>query len=335
MRLPLLLAALLLGAAVPAAADPIADFYKGRTVYLLIGLPVGGSYDLEARLLARHLGAHLPGNPTIVPQNMVGGGGIAMANYLAKVAAQDGSYLGMMANTLVISQAMGVQAIRYDAAKFHWIGSIMPGTHSAMIAWRTTGVQTLEDARKRELTVGASTKGAFVYTMPALLNEFYGTRFKIITGYQGINSGYLAMESGETDANAATWAEFKVLHPDYVVGKKINVLVQNGPRIPELADVPTLQELAKSDDDRRSIELLLSGDRIGRPVAAAPDTPPARVAALRAAFDATMTDPAFRQDAEKSQTEIDPVSGEKMQSLVAEVLATPRPLVERVRKIIE
>ena len=208
MRVLLLLAALLLGAAAPSVAEPVADFYKGRTVYLLIGLPVGGSYDLEARLLARHLGAHLPGNPTLVPQNMIGGGGIAMANYLAAVAPQDGSYIGMMANTLVIGQVMGVTAIRYDAAKFHWLGSIMPGTHSTMVVWASTGVKTLEQARQRELTVGASTKGAFVYTMPALLNEFYGTRFKIIAGYQGINAGYVAMERGETDANAATWAEF-------------------------------------------------------------------------------------------------------------------------------
>lgn len=335
MRRFLLALAALLAATSAAAADPVGDFYKGRVLYLLIGLPVGGSYDLEARLIARHLGAHLPGNPTVVPQNMIGGGGIAMANYLAGVAPQDGSYIGMMANTLVISQVMGVQAIRYDAAKFHWLGSIMPGTHSTMVVWRTTGVTSLEGAKQRELTAGASTKGAFVYTMPALLNEFFGTRFKIITGYQGINAGYVAMERGELDGNAATWAEFKVLHPDYVAEKKVNVLVQNAPRIAELADVPTLQELARSDDDRRTIELLLSGDRIGRPLAAAPGTPPERVAALRAAFDATMKDAKFRHDAEQSQTEIDPIPGEKMQGLVAEVLATPRPLVERARKIIE
>ena len=335
MRRVLLALAALLAAISAAAADPVGDFYKGRILYLLIGLPVGGSYDLEARLVARHLGAHLSGNPTVVPQNMIGGGGIAMANYLAEVAPQDGSYIGMMANTLVISQVMGVQAIRYDAAKFHWLGSIMPGTHSTMVVWRTTGITSLEEARRRELTAGASTKGAFVYTMPALLNEFFGTRFKIITGYQGINAGYVAMERGELDGNAATWAEFKSLHPDYIAEKKVNVLVQNAPRIAELPDVPTLQELARSDDDRRTIELLLSGDRIGRPLAAAPGTPPDRVAALRAAFDAAMKDAKFRHDAEQSQTEIDPIPGEQMQSLVAQVLSTPRPFVERARKIIE
>jgi tripartite-type tricarboxylate transporter receptor subunit TctC len=258
-----------------------------------------------------------------------------MANYLAEEAPQDGSYIGMMANTLVISQVMGVQAIRYDAAKFHWLGSIMPGTHSTMVVWRTTGITSLEEAKHRELTTGASTKGAFVYTMPALLNEFFGTRFKIITGYQGINAGYVAMERGELDGNAATWAEFKVLHPDYIAEKKVTVLVQNAPRIAELPDVPTLQELARSEDDRRTIELLLSGDRIGRPLAAAPGTPPERVAALRAAFDAAMKDAKFRHDAAQSQTEIDPIAGERMQGLVAQVLATPRPLIERARKIIE
>jgi tripartite-type tricarboxylate transporter receptor subunit TctC len=318
-----------------AAADPIADFYRGRTINLMIGVNVGGSYDRDARLVARYLGAHLPGNPTVVAQNMIGGGGIVMANYLQGIAAQDGTAIGMIPNTLVVNQLAGMASVRYDMGKFHWIGSVMPIAHSAMVAWHAAGVATIADARARQITAGASPKGSFVYAMPALLNEFLGTRFKIVAGYQGIASIYLALERGEVDSLGITWGEFKVEKSDLVRDGKVRVLVQSAPKAEDLADVPSVDELAKDEADRGPMDFLLSGDALGRPLAAPPGTPAERVAALRQAFAATMQDPRFLHDVEASRTEFGPIGGETLQRAVAQILATPKAWIARARVVLE
>src|ERR1700732_3478932 len=159
-----------------AVADPVADFYRGKNVNLMIGVNVGGSYDRDARLVARYLGSHLAGNPTIVPQNMIGGGGIVMANFLQTIAAKDGTTIGMIPNTLVVNQLVGMAAVRYDMGQFHWIGSVMPAAHSAMVAWHASGIASIEEARRAQVTAGASPKGSLLYAMPALLNGFLGTK---------------------------------------------------------------------------------------------------------------------------------------------------------------
>jgi tripartite-type tricarboxylate transporter receptor subunit TctC len=318
-----------------AAADPIADFYRGRTINLMIGVNVGGSYDRDARLVARYLGAHLPGNPSVVAQNMIGGGGIVMANYLQGIAAQDGTVIGMIPNTLVVNQLAGMASVRYDMGKFHWIGSVMPVAHSAMVAWHAAGVATIADARARQITAGASPKGSFVYAMPALLNEFLGTRFKIVAGYQGIASIYLAMERGEVDSLGITWGEFKVEKSDLVRDGKVRVLVQSAPKAEDLAEVPSVDELAKDEADRGPMDFLLSGDALGRPLAAPPGTPAERVAALRQAFAATMQDPRFLHDVAASRTELGPIAGETLQRAVTRILATPKAWIERARVVLE
>jgi tripartite-type tricarboxylate transporter receptor subunit TctC len=319
----------------PAAADAVADFYKGKTLNLLIGVNVGGSYDRDARLVARYLGSHIPGNPTIVPQNMIGGGGIVMANYLQTIAPKDGTYIGMMPNTLVMTQMAGLPGVRYDMGKFHWIGSSMPAAHSAMVTWHTSGVRSMDDARRKEISAGASPKGSFVYTMAALLNEYLGTKFKIVAGYQGIATIYLALERGEVDGLAVTWGEFRVERSELVRDKKINVIVQSSPKAEDLPDVPTVDELAKTDDDRGIVGFMLSGNKLGRPLAAPPGTPDERVAALRAAFDLTMKDPRFLKDVEMARSEFGPIRGEALQDSVAQILKTPMPLVDRAKKILE
>jgi tripartite-type tricarboxylate transporter receptor subunit TctC len=318
-----------------ADAQPIAEFYRGKTVNLLIGVNVGGSYDRDARLVARYLGAHLPGNPTIVPQNMIGGGGIAMANYLQTIAAKDGTYIGMIPNTLVMNQALGMSSVRYDMSRFQWIGSVMPTAHSAMVAWHASGIRTIDDARRNQITAGANPKGSYVYTMPALLNEFLGTKFKIVAGYQGIATIYLALERGEVDSLAVTWGEFKVTKADLVRDKKIVVLVQSSPKADDLPDIPTVNELAKNESDRGSMDFLLSGNTLGRPLAAPPGTPADRVAALRAAFDETTKDPKFLKEVEMSQIEFGPIRGDALQQAVERILATPKQWVERGRDILE
>ena len=318
-----------------AAAETVADFYRGKTVNLMIGVNVGGSYDRDARLVARHLGSHLPGNPTIVPQNMIGGGGIVMTNFLQAIAPRDGTTIGMIPNTMAMSQLVGMAAIRYDLGKFPWIGSIMPRAHSAMVASDASGIRSIEDARRRQISAGASPKGSFLYTMPALLNEFLGTKFKIVAGYQGIASVYLALERGEVDSLGVTWGELKVQKPDLVRDRKIRILVQSAPKADDLPDVPTVDELAQDEADRGPMDFLLSGNVLGRPLAAPPGTPMERVAALRAAFEETMRDPRFLHDVEVSGTEFGPIAGATLQHSVEQILATPKQWITRAKVILE
>jgi tripartite-type tricarboxylate transporter receptor subunit TctC len=318
-----------------AAADPVADFYRGKNVNLMIGVNVGGSYDRDARLVARYLGSHMPGNPTIVPQNMIGSGGIVMANFLQTIAPKDGTYIGMIPNTLVVNQLVGMTAVRYDMGKFHWIGPIMPTAHSAMVAWHASGIAGIEDARGRQITAGASPKGSFLYAMPALLNEFLGTKFKIVAGYQGIASIYLAMERGEVDSLGITWGEFKVEKSDMVRDRKVRILVQSAPKAVDLPDVPTVDELAKDETDRGPMDFLLSGNALGRPLAAPPGTPAERVEALRAAFEETMKDPRFLHDVETSRTEFGPLAGNTLQHAVEQILTTPPQWIARAKVILE
>lgn len=315
-----------------ARADEVADFYRGRTIHVYIGVNVGGGYDLEARLLARFLKAHIPGNPTLVPQNMIGAGGIKMANYLATIAPQDGTAIGMFPNTLIAAQAVGTAGVQYDANRFSWLGT-MTTSPLTFTTWHATGVKTIEDARRRELVVAASNKGAITYTFPRMLNEFLGTKLKIVSGYQGNSTMVVAMERGEVDGVTNSWDSWRSLHPTWLAEKKINLLVQTEPKSKDLA-IPSVQELARGDDDRQVIALILSGDALGKPMATAPNVPAARVQALRRAFEATVRDPDFIKAAATARIDVNPVGGATLQETVRKVLATPHHLADRARAII-
>ncbi len=320
--------------AAPASAQSVADFYKGKTVNVLIGVGVGGEYDLHARLVSRYIGKHIPGAPTLVPQNMLGAGGAKMAAYLADVAPKDGTNIGMVANNFPAMQAAGLDVIRFDIGKFQWIGSISP-TVETMTVWRTAGVSTIEEARQKEVVAGASGKGAITYSFPAMLNEFLGTKFKIVAGYQGGNAINLAMERGEVQSRNNTWSSWKVTKPDWVKSGDIKILAYAGPTPKDLPGVPAVRDLVKNEDDRRIVDLIVSGTELGRPLAFAGGVPADRVAAMRKAFMDTMKDPEFMKEAAKLQVEIDPVSGEHMQKVVENVLATPKNLATRARALIE
>ena len=315
-----------------AQADPVADFYRGKTINVYIGVNVGGGYDFEARLLARFMKAHIPGNPTLVPQNMIGAGGIKMANYLYSIAPQDGTAMGMFPNTLIAVQAVGTEGAQYDANKFSWVGS-MTTSPLTFTTWHTTGVRTMEEARQKELVVAASNKGAITYTFPRMLNEFLGTKLKIVSGYQGNSTMVVAMERGEVDGVTNSWDSWKSLNPTWLRDKKINLLVQTEPKSKEL-DIPSVQELARNEDDRRVIQLIVSGDALGKPMATSPNVPADRVKALRDAFDATIKDPAFIEAAATARIEVNPIYGMALQDTVAKVLATPKNLAERAKAII-
>jgi tripartite-type tricarboxylate transporter receptor subunit TctC len=319
----------------PAQADPVADFYRGKTVQILIGVNVGGGYDMEARLVARFIGKYIPGNPTVVAQNMIGAGGIKMANYLYAVAPQDGTAIGMFPNTLIAAQAVGISGVQYDANRFAWLGS-MSTSPLTFGVWHTAGVRDLKDAQSREVIAAASNPGAITYTFPRLLNEMLGTKVRVVSGYQGNSTMTLAMERGEAQAVTNSWDSWRATHLHWIRDKKVNLIVQSEPKSddPELSGVPSVQELARNPDDRRVIDLVIAGDAMGKPMAIAPNVTPARVQALRVAYEATLRDPDFIKAAVAARTEINTVSGAQLQAIVARVLATPADLKVRARKII-
>ena len=327
-----ILALALLVAPAPAQAQTVAEFYRGKTVNVYIGVGVGGEYDIQARLVARHIGKHIPGNPTVVPQNMTGAGGLKMTNYLYNVAPKDGTAIGMIANAFPALQAVGIAGVQFDAAKMQWLGSIAPAVET-MAVWHTTGIKTIEDARKRETVAGASARGAITFFYPAMMNEYLGTKFKIVTGYPGGNQINLAMERGEVEARNNTWSSWKATKADWLKDKKIAVIAQAGPRAPDL-DAPSVEALAKTPDERKLIELVTSGTHLGRPMATNAALPE-RVAALRAAFAATMKDPEFLAEAQALGFEVDPVLGEKMQAIAEKVLATPKEVATKAKGLLE
>jgi hypothetical protein len=332
MPTKLLLAAIILAAPIAAQAEPVADFYRGKTVNLLIGVGVGGEYDIQARLVARHIGKHIPGNPTVVPQNMTGAGGLRMTNYLYNVASKDGTYVGMIANSFPAMQAAGIAGVQFDAGKMQWIGSIAPVVET-MTVWHTTGIKNIDDLRSRETVAGASARGAITYFYPQMMNELLGTKFKIVTGYPGGNQINLAMERGEVEARNNTWSSWKATKAAWLAEKKITVVAQAGPRAPDL-DAPSVEDAAKTPEEAALIKLVVSGTQLGRPLAtnAAPED---RVAALRAAFAATMKDPEFLAEAKGLNFDVDPVLGEKMQSVVEKVLATPKEVAAKAKGLLE
>jgi hypothetical protein len=332
MAAPYLTFLSLLVGAQSARADPIADFYGGKTVNVLIGVGVGGEYDLQARLVARHLGKHIPGHPTVLPQNMTGAGGLKMINYLYTVAPRDGANIGMIQNAFPALQAAGLPGIQFDAGKMQWLGTIA-AVNETMAVWHTAGVKSIEDVRKRETVAGASGRGAITFTYPAMMNELLGTKFKIVTGYPGGNQINLAMERGEVEARNNTWSSWKATKPDWLRDKKIFVIAQAGPRADDL-DAPSVEDLARDPQQRQLIELVVSGTQLGRPFATNA-APPERVAALRAAFAATMKDPEFLAEAARSGFEVEPVLGEPMQRIVDKVLATPKDVAVRAKALLE
>ena len=324
----------------PAAADPVADFYRGKAINLVIGYSAGGGFDLYARAVGRHLGRHIPGNPQIVPHNLPGAGSVQAALFMAGAAPQDGTAIATVAQSMALQQAMGDPSIRFDMRRFNWIGNPLQGV-STIATWRAAGVHAIADAKRRDVTLGAT---GINVTMqyPQVLNSLIGTRFKVVIGYPGGNDIALAMERGEVDGQGQlNWATLKSSHPSWLRDGTVDLLVQFGlAKLPEIAaymghDVPLMTELAGNDEDRRILELIASGEAIGRPLFTSPGVPAERVAALRAAFDATMQDPAFRADAAKQSLDVDPLDGARLQQVVERIVTTPAATVAKLVQAIE
>lgn len=319
-----------------AQAQSPAEFFKGKSLSMVIGLSPGGDYDLRARMLTRHMPRHIPGNPAMVPRNMPGAGGLAAANWLMKVAPRDGTAILMVTQNMPLAQALKLQGVEFDARQFNWIGNTTD-TPNVITVWAASGVKTVEDAKKRELTIAATGVGTGAYYYPVAANEVAGTKFKLVPGYPGGNEMNMAMERGEVDGRGSnSWAAWKSTRPHWLAEKKIVNLVQIGlKRHPELADVPLLLELAGNDLDRRAMALVSAETAIARAIATAPGVPAERVEALRRAFDATIKDPEFLKEAEQQNFDISPASGEDVQKIVADIVGAGPDVVARAKAIIE
>jgi len=323
-----ILLALLLSTTTWAQAP--AEFYKARTVELYIGYSVGGGYDIYARLLARHMARHIPGNPVIAPKNMPGAGSLTLANWLYAAAPRDGSVFGTIGRGIAFDPLLGTQGTKFTATEFGWLGSANDEV-SVCAAWGKSGITKFEDLYARPVFIGGTGAGADTDLFPKAMNSILGTKMKLVTGYPGGNDITLAMQRGEVEARCGwSWSSIKSGHAQWVKDGTIRLLVQLSlAKHPDLPDVPLIMDLVKTPEQRAILRLVFARQVMGRPFLAPPGLRPERLALLRRAFMETMKDPAFLAEAEKIQLEITPVDGEAVQKLVAEIYATPPDIVRK------
>ena len=319
-----------------AFAQTPAEFYKGKTVELVIGYGVGGGYDLYARVIARHLGKHIPGNPSVVPKNMAGAAGMRLANWLATAAPKDGTTLGAVSRAMAFEPLLGNKAAQYDGTKFNWIGSANDEV-SVCVAWHTSGVTKIEDVLAGELAVGAAGVADDTYQFPAVLNGLLGTKFKMVTGYPSGAEINLAMERNEVQGRCGfPWSTVKATRWSWIDEKKINLLMQFSlAKHADLPRVPLVTDLARNDEERQVLKLIFGRQVMGRPYAAPPGVPQDRADALRQAFMATMADKDFLAEVDKATLEVTPVAGDKIESLILEMYRTPPAVAEKAAALVK
>lgn len=337
-RAPLALAALaaLTLAAGPATADAVSDFYKGKTINLVISTGVGGGMDLNARVVARHWTRHIPGNPTFVPRNMPGAGSLRATSYVYNQAAKDGTAIGTMIPSFVLNQRLGGKGVDYDSSKFNWIGSSNV-SNSTLYVWHTHGIKTLDDAKNKEVIMGATGAGSYTVLYPVILNNLLGTKFRVIMGYRSATQVNLAMERGEVQGRAGNnFNSLMARDAQWVKDNKLNILLQIGSKKdPDFRSVPLLTEFAKDAASREVLQLFSDEVELGRPFVTTPGVPADRVAALRASFDATMKDSQLLEEAKKSGLDIAPTTGAELQRLVGNIINASDDLVNRVKAALD
>ncbi len=323
-----------LAVAANAGADAVADFYRGKTVRLIVGYGPGGSYDLYGRLAAEFLGRHIPGNPTIVTVNMPGAGGLKAVDYLYKVAPQDGTHLGsvpqQLAMTLLVNDKLGI-----DPRRFNYLGRIVSMVDVA-VAMPKSGVTSFDDARKRDVTVGAGQATSTSAIYARALNVYAGSRFKIVTGYSGTAEILLAAERGEFDVNGGeSLPTIIVQNPDWLKGKAV-LLFQSGlKRHAQLPKVPTMTELATSDEGKKVMGVLAGTAEVGRSILTTPGVPPERLAALRTAFQAMLKDPEFVAATDKRKVMVDPATGEQVEAITRDTMKLPKDTVDALKRVMQ
>ena len=326
-----LVAAALIGVSSAGAQDSLA----GRNVTLIIGFGTGGGYDLWGRLVARHIGKHLPGNPTVVPQNMPGAGSYVAASHIYGAAPKDGTVFAIIARDAALGPLSNAPGARFDATKMSWLGS-PTREHNVCIANATAKVKTANELRNTELILGDTGPGTGTRSYPKVLNDLLGYKFKLVSGFRSSADVFLAMERGEVDGICESLDSVNQRKPDWIAKKTVNVLLQAGAvSPPELAGVPNVLTLARNDEERKVLEYLYVGQDIGRPFVAPPDLPPERLKMLRDAFNATMKDPEFVADVKRNKFALEPEDGEQLAALINKIYATPKTIIDRVSNLIK
>ena len=312
------------------------SFFAGKTITLLIGYAAGGTYDATARLVARHMPKHIPGQPIMLPQNLPGSGGIKTILNLYSVAPRDGATLGMLSRSYPIEPVFNPQTAKYDPKRFIPIGSTSNEV-SVAVVWHTRGIHSIDQLMTQEITTGATGVTDDTGRFPTLLHNLTGAKIRLVTGYPGGNNVTMAMEKGEVDARFGwSWGSLKSRSKSWLDEKKVNIIVQMAlEKAPDLPDVPLIMDFAKTDLDRKALELLFSSQVMAWPLVAPPDVPADRIAILRKAFEATMKDADFQGDAKKLNIDVEPVTGEVMQALVARVSTFERAVVDRALALTE
>ncbi|MCZ6745550.1 MAG: tripartite tricarboxylate transporter substrate-binding protein [Alphaproteobacteria bacterium] len=320
----------------PVQADAVADFYKGKTITLYIGYSAGGGYDTYARTIGRVIGKHIPGNPKVIAKNRPGAGSLKLTNELYNSLPKDGTAIGTFGRGMVMEPLFGNKKAKFDPAKFTWLGSANNEV-SVCIAWHESPIQTLDDFLTKPMIVGGTGPGSDTDVFPKVLNNIIGTKLRLVTGYPGGNDINLATERGEVEGRCGySWSSLKSRFPQWLTGKKVQILLQmSTAKHPDLPDVPFVMDLAKTERDRKILELVFARQAWGRPFAAPPNLPADRAKALQAAFMATMKDPDFLEDAKKQKLEIAPISGEKIGQLIAQLYASPKDIVEAAKEAAE
>lgn len=314
-----------------AQAETAEPFFARKTITISVGYTAGGSYDLYARLMARHLGKHIPGNPTVVAQNMPGGGSMKAANYIYQVAPKDGTALGVIVESAALEQVLGNSAVQFDAAKFTYVGRVAT-SNNIFMQWHTSKVQSIADSQRIESTLAGTGPGSIAETVPRLLNAIIGTKFRLVSGYPASTEGMLAMERGEVEGTGSSWAAVSVTKQEWLREKKIKIILQTQPeRHRDLPDAPSLTEYGNTPEDRQVTALYASGSGVGRSLLGPPGIPADRLKVLRDAFGAMVKDPEFVADIKKVNVELDPLSGDGVQALIVRTLNVPASVKERAK----
>ena len=316
----------------PAPAQSPADFFKGQTVTVYVGLSPGGGYDVNARLVARYIGRYIPGQPQVIVKNMPGAGGLVMTNYVANVATKDGLHIGAPQRDIPFTPLIGdASNAKFDALKLQWIGSANADA-SVAVATRRSGIKTWQDLKTKELIVSGTGVTTESVVVPYVLRNILGFQYKVVAGYPGASEMNLAWQRGEVDGRGSfSWTSLKPHYKEWVESGELTILYQLGlKRHPDLAEVPTVIDLADTDEQKQLLRLEFSAFQIGRPFFVGDGVPADRVTALRRAFDQAMQDPELLAEAARLDQEINPTTGEEMQRILADAYATPKELTARL-----
>jgi tripartite-type tricarboxylate transporter receptor subunit TctC len=339
MRLASIAVAICLASCLPSApacaqAQESAPFYRGKTIRIVISTGVAGGYAEYARVIAEHMGRHIAGNPSFIVQSMPGAGGLQAANYLFTQAPQDGTTIGIVHSSVPLAPLWGSKGVRFETLKFNWLGSL-DRVDGMCISWNASPIRTWADMLSKEMTVGSSGAGSQMETYPAILNKLFGTKIKVIAGYKDGVAVYIAMERGELDGRCGgQLTVIKSTRPHWLTERKIQVpILIAQKRSPEFPDTPTVMEFVKDEPTRQQLDLVMLTQSLDRPVMLPPGVSPERVRELRAAFDATMADGAFRAEIERRNLHIDPVPGEEMAKAFERAFALPPEIIAGAREM--